>query len=124
MAIGILLALVSLIVLASVAIRRGSFESSVWVVWFTGSVFVVGISAGILIFYGSLFGICDPFGPFGTTGTFCTSFDPYEAIGPLLALISLIVMSELLCKLVQGHWFRPTPSEFNQLSHSARWSVA
>ena len=91
-AMGILLALVSLIVLASVVIRRGSIESSVWVVGFTRSAFVIGISSGILIFFGSGFftGICDPFGAFGTTGTFCTSFDPYEAIGPLLTLISLV----------------------------------
>ena len=89
-ATGISLALVSLIVLVSVSIR-GSLRASVWVVWFVRSVFVVGISSGILIFYGSFFsGICDPFGPFGTTGTSCTSFDPYEAIGPLLALISLV----------------------------------
>jgi hypothetical protein len=89
-AIGISLALVSLIVSASFVKRRGGFESSVWVIWFVRSVFVVGISSGILIFFGSFSGICDPFGPFGTTGTFCTSFDPYEAIGPLLTLISLI----------------------------------
>ena len=90
-AIGISLALVSLIVLASVVKRRGCLESSAWVVWFVGSVFVVGISSGILIFSGSFSPICDPFGPFGTTGTFCpTSGDPYEAIGPLLALVSLI----------------------------------
>jgi hypothetical protein len=88
-AIGISLALVSLIVLVSVAIR-GSLRASLWVVWFVRSVFVVGISSGILIFFGSFSGICDPFGPFGTTGTLCTSFDPYEVIGPLLALISLV----------------------------------
>ena len=89
-AIGISIALVSLIVPTSVVLRRGSFESSVWIVWFTRSVFVVGMSSGILIFLGSFSGICDPFGPFGTTGTYCTSFDPYEAIGPLLTLISLV----------------------------------
>jgi hypothetical protein len=89
-AIGISLALASVIVLASVVKSRGSFESSVWVVWFVRSVFVVGISSGILIFFGSGSGICDPFGPFGTTGKFCTSFDPYETIGPLLTLISLV----------------------------------
>jgi hypothetical protein len=89
-AIGILLAVPSVIVLASVVKRRGSFESSVWIAWFVRSVFVVGISSGILMFFGSGSGICDPFGPFGTTGKFCTSFDPYEAIGPLLTLISLV----------------------------------
>ena len=89
-AIGILLALLSVITLAYAVKRRRSLGSAAGVVWFARSVFVVGISTGILIFYGSLFGICDPFGPFGTTGTFCTSFDPYEAIGPLLALVSLV----------------------------------
>ena len=90
MAMGVLLALVSLIVPASVVARRGSLECSRWLVWFARSVFLVGMCSGILIFFGSFSGICDPFGPFGTTGTFCSSFNPYEAIGPLLALASLI----------------------------------
>ena len=88
-AIGILLALLSVITLAYAVKRRRSLESTAWVLWFARSVFVVGIITGILMFFGST-GICDPFGPFGTTGTFCTSLDAYVAIGPILTLISLV----------------------------------
>ena len=88
--IGISLALASVTVLASAVRSKGNLESGVRVVWFVRSVFAVGICCGILVFYGSLSGICDPFGPFGTTGTFCPSFNAYEVMGPLLALVSLV----------------------------------
>ena len=90
-ATGIALILLSLIALSSIIIRRGRFEPSVWIVWFVRLVFVAGTCLGILMFLGSDSLICDPFGPFGSVGTFCGAhFDPYEVIGPLLASVSLI----------------------------------
>jgi hypothetical protein len=88
LAIGMLLALLSLVAIAYSITRRGSSKPSKWMVWFARSVFMVGIATGLLIFYGSS-GICTPYGPFGSTGTLCM-FDPYVVIGPLLALVSLI----------------------------------
>ena len=86
---GVLLVLTSLTVSVSIVLRRHS-ASNKWVIWFVRSVLAVGVCSGILIFLSSSSGICDPFGPLGTTGTFCTSFDAYEVIGPVLALISAI----------------------------------
>lgn len=86
--IGAVLALVSLVILVSVV--KGSSAPGPLRAPLARSVFVVGISSGILVFLGSSSGICDPFGPFGTTGTTCASFDPYVVIGPVLALVSLI----------------------------------
>jgi len=92
-AIGILLTLLSLIAIAYSIMRRGSAKPDMWMVWFSRSVFVIGTSTGLLIIFGtgifSAISLCDPYGPFGTVATLY-SFDPYEVIGPLLTLVSLI----------------------------------